>query len=560
VKKSFDILQACRDPKIFAQHFQRGRDSWNAWFVFLAALFALPMTESQLAIYQQHTGRTNPPTTPANEAWLCIGRRGGKSFMLALIAVFLACFRDWRPFLGPGELGTIMIVAQDRKQSRTIMRFVLGLLKGTPMLKKQIENVTRESVSLKNNIIVEVHTASYRSTRGYNVVAALLDEIAYWPTDEASAEPDVEVLNAIRPAMATIPGAMLLCASSPYARRGALWDAYRKHYGKDGDPILVWQAPTRTMNATVPQSFIDAHMQEDEARALAEYGAQFRTDREAFVSREAVMANVVLGLLEVSREHNVSYQAFVDPSGGSSDSMTLAIGHKDLTRKIVVLDALREVKPPFSPEAVVQEFALLCKNYGISKVVGDRYAGIWPVEMFSKHGITYEAAEKTKSELYIDLLPLINSKRIALPDHPKLINQLCGLERRTARGGRDSIDHAPNQHDDLANVVAGLASICNKYGSYDVLYRAWDENYVEPDRAPPPEPKAPPPLHSDNSNWHEWREGQIRQQRQLRQMQLDAMRQPPPLPPPQPQQPLSAADERLRQGYASLDMMFRYGR
>jgi hypothetical protein len=55
----------------------------------------------------------------------------------------------------------------------------------------------------------------------------------------------------------TVPNAMLLCASSPYARRGALWDAHRRHFGKDGDPILVWQAPTRTMNPTVPQSIID---------------------------------------------------------------------------------------------------------------------------------------------------------------------------------------------------------------------------------------------------------------------------------------------------------------
>jgi hypothetical protein len=30
-----------------------------------------------------------------------------------------------------------------------------------------------------------------------------------------------------------------------------------------------------------------------------------------------------------------------------------------------------------------------------------------------------------------------------------------GLERRTSRGGRDSIDHAPGSHDDLANAAAG---------------------------------------------------------------------------------------------------------
>ncbi len=53
------------------------------------------------------------------------------------------------------------------------------------------------------------------------------------------------------------------------------------------------------------------------------------------------------------------------------------------------------------------------------------------------------------------LVPLLNSRRVELLDHPKLATQLCSLERRTARGGRDSIDHAPNLHDDVANAVAG---------------------------------------------------------------------------------------------------------
>src|SRR6516162_7305236 len=66
-------------------------------------------------------------------------------------------------------------------------------------------------------------------------------------------------------------------------------------------------------------------------------------------------------------------------------------------------------------------------------------------------------APSPKSSLYTNLLPLLNSNRIELLDHPRLAAQLCGLERRTARGGRDSIDHAPAGHDDLANAVAGAA-------------------------------------------------------------------------------------------------------
>jgi hypothetical protein len=262
-----NIIDAVHDAKVFAKHFKG--NTWNAWLVFLCALFALPMTPEQLEIYKRHTGRSTLPTAPSHEAWLVIGRRGGKSFLLATIAVFLACFKDWRPFLGPGEVGTIMIIAADRRQARVIMRYCLGLLQSVPMLKQQIESTTQESISLKHDVMIEIHTASFRTTRGYTIVAALLDELAFWPTSDGAAEPDIEVLAAIKPGMATIPEAMLLCASSPYARRGVLWEAYRKHFGKDGDPILVWQAGTQDMNPSVPQSFIDGHMADDPARAGA---------------------------------------------------------------------------------------------------------------------------------------------------------------------------------------------------------------------------------------------------------------------------------------------------
>jgi hypothetical protein len=330
------------------------------------------MTPEQLAIYQQHTGRSTPPTVPHHEAWLVIGRRGGKSFMLALIAVFLACFHDWRPFLGPGEITTVMVVAADRRQSRTILRFALGLLKAVPMLKRQIVNVTKESILLACDVQIEVHTASFRSTRGYSIVAALLDEIAFWPTDETASEPDSEIVNAIKPSMATIPNSMLLAASSPYAKRGTLWSAFKNHYGQDGDPILVWQAATRDMNPSVPQSFIDRHMIEDEAKARAEYLGTFREDLEQLLSREAVMQCVTPLIFERVKRHYVTYYAFVDPSGGSSDSMTLCIAHRNVVERTVTIDCLREAKPPFSPEAVCQEFALVCKSYGCLKVVGDR--------------------------------------------------------------------------------------------------------------------------------------------------------------------------------------------
>src|SRR6266478_5791050 len=96
----------------------------------------------QHLLFKQFTGRTVAPTSPLQEAWLVVGRRGGKSFILAVVAVFLACFRDWRPYLGPGEVGTIMIIAKDRAQARAIKRFISGVLRETPMLSRVLEEET----------------------------------------------------------------------------------------------------------------------------------------------------------------------------------------------------------------------------------------------------------------------------------------------------------------------------------------------------------------------------------------------------------------------------------
>jgi hypothetical protein len=466
--RGISILDAMDDSNLFARHFDSGA-TWAAWRVFLAVLFGLPLDESQRELAKKCTGREHISSNGHKEAWLVIGRRGGKSFALALIAVFLACFKDWRPYLGPGERGTIMIVAADRKQARVIMRYVRGLITSVPMLAQLVQRdrdgVSDISLDLSNRVTLEVHTASYRTTRGYTIVAALLDELAFWPTDD-SAEPDREVINAIRPGMINIPGSMLLCASSPYARRGALFDAHRKHFGQESD-VLVWQAGTRTMNPSVPQAFIDAAYEDDPASASAEYGAQFRSDVESYISRDAIAACVSVDVRERPPLSNTAYRAFVDPSGGRSDSMTLAVAHRD--GKVSVIDAIREIRPPFSPESAVGEFAQLLRTYRITRIRGDRYGGEWPVEQFRKHGITYEAAPKPKSDLYRDLLPLVNSRLLDLLDHPKLVNQLVSLERRTARGGRDSIDHAPGAHDDIANAVGGVVGvIASGVGGYNI--------------------------------------------------------------------------------------------
>lgn len=135
--------------------------------------------------------------------------------------------------------------------------------------------------------------------------------------------------------------------------------------------------------------------------------------------------------------------------------MTLAIAHPEGDR--VVVDFVMEKTAPLSPAVTVPLFAAAIRQYGCTHATGDRYGGEFCREPFRLAGVGYRLSEKSKSELYGAFLPMLNSGRVALPDVPRLLRQLEGLERRTARGGRETIDHAPGGHDDIANAVAGAA-------------------------------------------------------------------------------------------------------
>jgi hypothetical protein len=467
------LLNAMQDPALFGSWF-KVESTWRCWRVFLRALFGLPMKFGERQTYKRHTGRSTPPTKQAGEGWLVVGRRGGKSFIVALIAVYLATFRSYAQYLAPGERASIVVIAADRKQARTIMRYATAMLEGIPMLARMIERIGRESIDLSNAVTIEVHTASFRSIRGYTIAAAICDEIGYWRSDE-SANPDSEILDALRPAMATIPNALLLCLSSPYARRGALWDAFNQHYGHDGD-VLVWQADTRAMNPTVPQSLIDKAYADDPVAAAAEYGAQFRSDIEAFLQQEWIDGAVREGLHEIAPAPGTSYTAFTDPSGGAGDAFTLAIAHEEDKR--LVLDVCRGRRPPFDPGKVTQEYAKLLKGYGLGRVTGDRYSAEWVVAAFREHGIHYQVSERTKSQIYVEAVPLFATGSIQLLDNRQLLAELRQLERRTGRTA-DVIDHPPRGRDDLANAACGALLLSARNVQVDISSQGFVNDRAE---------------------------------------------------------------------------------
>jgi len=427
-------------------------DSWLAWRVMLIAAMGEALNEDERTIFTKLTGREHEPLQIIEELVCVVGRRGGKSRAMSVLAAYIAgvCKHD----LVKGETGVLLCIAPDQRQASIVLEYASAALEQSPILKQMVANRTADTLELTNGVNIEVRSASFRRLRGPTYIAVIADEAAFWYSDEFSANTDTEILNACRPGLATTGGPLVI-ASSPYARRGILWETHRRHFGKNCDPrILVAQGASRDFNPMLSQAVVDRAMERDRAHATAEFLAQFRSDIETFVSYEVVRA-CIGEYVEAAPIDKYGYAAFVDPSGGSADSFTMAISHREGER--IFIDAIREVQPPFSPEAVINEFAALCRIYRVRKIVGDKYAGEFPRELFRKRDVQYQCSDKTASDLFRDLLPLLNSGRIVLPKSDRLVNQICGLERRVARSGRDAIGHSPGSFDDLANAVAGAA-------------------------------------------------------------------------------------------------------
>lgn len=475
------VLRVMHDPKLLGPWFQphpEHGDTWLPWRAWVKSTFGTdaegPLTEAEAAFVRGCTGR-DPALLPPEgfpEAALAVSRRAGKSKTLAAVCIAYG-IRDWKAHLSLGERALVACFASDRKQSRAVFGQIRAAFQSIPLLAGLVEDMTTDSIHLKNSVSIEVMTVSGRGARGYAVCCAVLDEVSFYFTEGPRA--DADLVASLRPGLATLPGAKLIMASSPYARRGVLWDAFVESYGQDADAeLLFWRAASRTMNPTIPESLVQRAIKRDQQAANSEWLGQWRDDVSSYCDPAVARAAVEVGRFE-NTPGPAQYAAYCDPSGGSVDSFALCIAHREgrdpKTARIVV-DACREWRAPFAPDAVVEAACSELKRWGCRKVTGDAYGSGFVVDSFKRHGVEYAVSDRTKSDTYLEFLPLLNSRRVALPGSERLLSQLTALERRTARGGRESVDHPPNGHDDLINACAGAVVLAAEDRTAD-MERRW---------------------------------------------------------------------------------------
>ena len=395
MKPTIPIRKALTDKKLLGSVL--AGDSWRSWRALMIAAMGEPLTADERLIFTRLTGRSAEPLQPVEELAAVVGRRGGKSRAMSVLAVYVAAL--CKHSLVRGERGVVLLIAPDQRQAAIALDYAEAALEQSLILKQLIANRTADTLELTNGINIEVRAASFRRLRGPTYIAVIADEAAFWMSDEFSSNADTEILNAVRPGLATTGGPLII-ASSPYAKRGVLWDTFRRHYGKDGDPlILVAQGSSATSIRHCRSRSSTEHWSVTMPQPQPSTSLSFAPIlRRSSLMRSCRHASAITSEMAPLGQHQ--YVGFIDPSGGSADSFTMAVAHRDGER--LVVDATREVRPPFSPEAVIDDFAILLKTYRVHKVTGDRYAGEFPRELFRKRGITYQCSEKPKSDLFRD--------------------------------------------------------------------------------------------------------------------------------------------------------------
>jgi hypothetical protein len=430
--------------------------SWSTWITVLRAAFGLPLDDEQRRVFASVAGSRSPPARRVRELWGLVGRKGGKSKMAAAIAVYLACFVRHR--LSRGEKGMVLVLAMSVDQARVVFNYCLGFLTESEALRKEIVDVTRSEIRLRNGLNIAVHANSFRSVRGRSLVACILDEVCFW-RDDSTATPDTEVYSAVLPSLLTTNG-LLVAISSAYRRVGLFYTKHRDFFGVDSDDTLVVAGSSTTFNGTLDEGRIAAMRAADPTAARSEWDSEFRDDLTGFLD-EAVIDRAIdrSRPLELPPDSSKFYVAFADPSGGAAggDSYTLCICHRE-RNGLFIVDAVRGHRGPFNTDDVTAEFAALCKEYRIGRTFGDGYSREWVSQAWQRTGVRYEKAELNASMLYLESLPLWTRGLVTIPDHPALVRELRLLERIPGRIGKDQVTHPRGVHDDWANATcAALA-------------------------------------------------------------------------------------------------------
>ena len=443
----------------------------------------IEMTEVEL--YKYMTGKPYIPglevteETTINMIDLIVGRRGGKTTLSAMLAIYCAISTNWRPFLRKTPTAHVLILSHSRDFSDEVLDLIRTLIEDSPILSRLINTKAKnrsDTMNLRMPFVVEgeieysrvtikVGAASKKTVRGTAACAVLCDEIAYWNLDENLKETDADILKAVRPNMKQFGRkAMMIKLSSPGIKQGVLYGEYQKWLeGTLPKNYIIFKAPSWVWNTILPkQEFIDEWIL-DQDGFDTEYRANFVDSLSNFILPEFVDMAVMTGQKYCAPEgiedrDKMTYKAAIDAAFKKDTFTFTVVGYNGHRVKQYITKGWKGTRTePVNSSKVAQYIRQVCKEFDIPMVAADQYSFNPLREIFEKYGVTleeYTFNPTFKKKIFFNIKKLVHGQQIDLLDNPIQTKEIKELVVEQTNAGNFRIGHPSGGTDDYADSLA----------------------------------------------------------------------------------------------------------
>jgi hypothetical protein len=430
-----------------------GVDLSPAQRAVLKATYGETLDAVEMEICRRATGR-EPVPCEQHELTVIAGRRSGKTSRVAALIALYEAFRAHG--LPRGQHGYVLVIAPYVQQAAIAFKFIKSYIVGSEILRPLVHKYRKTEIELKNGVIIACCPCSYITVRGFSIICAICDEMAFWRHEETAANPEHEVLDAIRPAMATLSNTKLVKISTPFRKDGIIWREFLQRRDLDH---LVWQLSTEEMNSAVPKDFLDKERRNNEQTFRREYCAEFTDNTLGWIPPEILEPCIQRGRRELPCVSSGTYVAAIDPAF-HHDDFAFAVLHRSDEGMMTVAYLARWTgtkKVPLNVQPICELIHEVLERYGINTLFGDQYCFAVIKQQLAKLGILYREfafGTNTRAKIYGNLRQLMVEEKIAFTDDPELRRQFLRLEEIRRPNGNTDFRPPGSSKDDMAIAVA----------------------------------------------------------------------------------------------------------
>lgn len=417
------------------------------WMATLAVFYGLPLTEANVAALVASTKRSEANVRalggtgrPMRELWCRVGRRGLKSTSAALIAIHEAAFGGHEEFLLPGERGLIAVISKDTAGSEVVARFADLHAQALGLATRWTSQGAIRILEIDGlHFGIACFACNVTAPRGFAMPVVIADEIALWSSDRLGANPDAEVLAAVKPAMAQFAAPKLVAISSPFGVTGAHYENVEQNLGDSAAPdVLAVHGPTWIWNPAITEA--QTHkLERDPSRHAREYGAvPAETESSAFDLSDIEAA---FALAPTAPERQGRAFVLTDASSLRGDGFAYAFGVElaDGSVQLKHIDAFEGAAlHDLDMSDVVQSIARQAKPFKARRVFGDQRESASLKVLFGQQGCQFKdfAWSARSKDLAVQLLRrMLRERKLILPPHDELRREMVELQARLQPSG-----------------------------------------------------------------------------------------------------------------------------